>query len=137
MDYQIDNIYTDDDRARVIAGFAAYAEDKIGASRQMRDWVLRNDAGQCIAHLQMVYVGSDGYIKSLWVDGAHRGVGLAKRLMACAEDFARAQDFKQIWVDTYSYQAPAFYKACGFVQEYEIPAYQQGHARIFLRKALR
>jgi ribosomal protein S18 acetylase RimI-like enzyme len=136
MDYQLDNKYTDNDKARVKAGFAAYSEDKIGVSRRFKDWVVRGEDGLCIGHLQMMIVGKDGYIKSLWVDESHRGEGLAKFLMNAAEDFAVENGFNQIWVDTYSYQAPEFYKAYGFVLECEIPEYQKTHSRIFLRKNL-
>ena len=42
-----------------------------------------------------------------------------------------------VWVDTYSFQAPEFYAAMGYVPFGRLPNYPKGHERIFYRKMLR
>jgi ribosomal protein S18 acetylase RimI-like enzyme len=136
MNYQIDNNYTDEDKARVIAGFAAYAEGHDVPPRVRKAFVYRDGAGLCIACLEMQIAGKQGYIKTLWVDDKHRAQGLAKALMQEAEDFAHSEGFAMLFVDTFAFQAPAFYKKCGFSQIAEVPDYIAGHSRVFLRKML-
>lgn len=134
MNYQVDRQLNKDDEARVKAGFALYARQEIGAARETHDWVLRDDAGLCIGHLQLIEVGQEGYIKMLWVDENYRGQKLGMRLIDLVEEYARQQGYSKLWVDTYAYQAPEFYLKCGFKKICEVPEYQAGHARIFLRK---
>lgn len=134
MSYHIDRQLNDDDKARVKAGFALYAQAHIGASRLTHDWVMRDDTGKCIGHIQLIEVGQEGYIKLLWVDEQHRGLGYASKLVSLVEDYATKAEYNCLWVDTYAYQAPEFYQKCGFVKICEVPAYQAGHARIFFKK---
>jgi len=136
MDYQIDNIYTDDDKARVEAGFARYAVAHDVPARVRKTWLYRDDAGACIACLEMHVAGQQGYIKTLWVDDAHRGQGLAQNLMREVEGFAKSAALHDLFVDTFAFQAPEFYLKCGFHRIAEVPDYIAGHARIFLRKQI-
>ena len=136
MTYQLDTNYRDEDKARVNAGFAAYAVQNNVPPRSCQNFVYRDESGVCIACLEMLVAGTQGYIKTLWVDDAHRGQGLAKDLMRKAEDFAIEQHFSDLFVDTFAFQAPEFYKKCGYTIIAEVPDYIAGHARVFLRKPL-
>lgn len=136
MTYHLDTIYTEQDKARVKAGFATYAVQNNVPPREEKNWIYRNEDGQCIACLEMMIAGKQGYIKTLWVDEAHRGAGLAKALMAEVEAFAKDSAFDTLFVDTFAFQAPEFYKKCGYVLVADVPDYISGHARLFFRKAL-
>lgn len=59
-------------------------------------------------------VGTLFHISLLAVDPVLRGTGLGKALMMEAEKWAKAQGCNTITLTTQDYQAPDFYKACGF-----------------------
>jgi ribosomal protein S18 acetylase RimI-like enzyme len=56
--------------------------------------------------------------------------------MQRAEDLAREKDCVGIWLDTFSFQAPEFYKKLGFSECGEILDYPLGHKRHFFQKRL-
>lgn len=65
-----------------------------------------------------------------------RGTGIGSRLMAEAEAAAIEAGCEGIWLDTFSFQARAFYEKLGFVIAGEIPNHPRGESRYFMRKPL-
>jgi DNA-binding MarR family transcriptional regulator len=57
-----------------------------------------------------------GEIKRMWVDHPHRGLGIAKRLLAALEETARRQGFERIRLDTNRAldTAKAMYRSAGY-----------------------
>lgn len=53
-------------------------------------------------------------IDILWVDESYRGQGLGKRLLEEAEHIARAKKCSFVKLNTFSFQAPEFYKRYGY-----------------------
>lgn len=76
------------------------------------------------------------YIDSLWCDEAYRGQGIASQLMAMLCAIAIEKNIKQIFVDTYDFQAQNFYRKHGFECIGIIPSYWLGHDRLFLKRIL-
>ena len=66
--------------------------------------------------------------------GAAKGVGLGREVMALAEAEAKRQGLLGMWLDTWTFQAPAFYPRLGFVECGRIKNYPPGHDRIFYVK---
>lgn len=77
------------------------------------------------------------YIQYLWVSPLKTGKGLGKELMLKAEAFAREKNCVGIHVDTFSYQAPEFYKALGFSEFGRLENYPDTATRIYLQKRLK
>ncbi len=75
------------------------------------------------------------FIALLWVHGDLRRGGIGRGLMAEAERRAAAQGCHSAWVDTFSFQAPGFYKNLGY-REFGRLDYKPEHQRIFLQKQL-
>lgn len=77
-------------------------------------------------------------VKILWVADGHRGRGLGARLMAAAEQAARARGCHGAWLDTSSARAEGFYRRLGYAAfgALENSAGEQppGHRRAFLCK---
>jgi ribosomal protein S18 acetylase RimI-like enzyme len=56
--------------------------------------------------------------------------------MHAAEAEARRRGLTGIWLDTWTFQAPGFYRKLGFAEVGRIPNYPPGHDRIFFMKRL-
>ena len=76
------------------------------------------------------------YLDLLWVKDELRGRGYRHRLLTLAEDEARQRGAKNAYLDTFSFQAPDFYKKLGYQDFGELGDFPAGHTRYFLKKEL-
>ncbi|ELY4815520.1 GNAT family N-acetyltransferase [Cronobacter malonaticus] len=76
------------------------------------------------------------HIEFLWVDESLRGQGTGASLMAMAEAEGRKRGCKRVFVDTFSFQAPDFYRKQGYDIYGVAPDYRYDHSRFYLSKAL-
>ena len=76
------------------------------------------------------------YIDLMWIKEEHRRCGYGHRLLALAEEEARKRGAKNAYLDTFSFQAPDFYKKHGYRVFGELPDFPSGHQRYFLTKQL-
>jgi ribosomal protein S18 acetylase RimI-like enzyme len=75
-------------------------------------------------------------IDLIWVKEELRGRGYGHRLLTLAENEARQRGAKNAHLDTFSFQAPSFYKQHGYQVFGELADFPPGHQRYFLRKQL-
>ena len=71
------------------------------------------------------------YIETLAVAAEHRGQGLGAALVQEAERIGRDRDCHAVWVDTFSFQAPEFYRRLGYIPFGVLPDFPSGQERIF------
>lgn len=71
------------------------------------------------------------YVELLAVAEAGRGKGIGTKLMTRMEADARLRGMQGIWLDTYSFQAPEFYKRLGFSEFGRIDGYPDNGCRHF------
>jgi len=76
------------------------------------------------------------YINLLFVKDELRGRGYGHRLLILAEDEVRKRGAKNVYLDTFSFQAPDFYKQHGYQIFGELKDFPAGHQRYFLTKQL-
>ena len=76
------------------------------------------------------------YINLMWIKEAFRNRGYGQRLLALAEDEARQRGAKYAYLDTFSFQAPGFYKKYGYEIFGELADFPTGHQRYYLKKQL-
>ena len=76
------------------------------------------------------------YLDLLWVKEDLRRQGYGKQLLSKAEDIARERGAKNVFLDTFSFQAPEFYQKYGYRVYGELPDFPTGHQRFFLTKQL-
>jgi GNAT superfamily N-acetyltransferase len=76
------------------------------------------------------------FIQYLWVDESIRGTGMGKKLLKQAEDYAAEKNCRLIKIDTFSFQAPNFYKSLGYEVYGQIEDFPEGCTHYFLYKKL-
>ncbi len=99
---------------------------------------VRDEKGEIVAALHGWTWCGACRVQALWVHKDLRHQGFGRRLLAAAEQEARARGCEQILLDTFSFQAPLFYQKLG----YEVTGVAEGfprspHSEYHLRKSLR
>jgi GNAT superfamily N-acetyltransferase len=75
-------------------------------------------------------------IRQLWVDEAHRGRGIGTRLMRAIEARAEARGCSTFYLETWTFQARAFYERLGYDVRLTIDGYAPGVAKyVMMREA--
>lgn len=77
------------------------------------------------------------YVSVLWIDERHRGGGWGEALLRAAEAEAAARGSRGVWLDTFSFQAPGFYRKLGYEEFARLENFPEGHARLSFLKHLR
>lgn len=99
-------------------------------------WALDEDgavAGGLVGHTWTTWL----HVTYLWVDETHRGGGLGSRLLATAERIARDERrCTAVRLETWDFQAPAFYRRQGYEVVCVIPDYPPGITEYTLTKRL-
>jgi GNAT superfamily N-acetyltransferase len=76
------------------------------------------------------------YINLMWVREDLRGGGYGRRLLLLAEEEGRKRGAAYAYLDTFSFQAPDFYKKLGYEVFGKLTDFPTGHQRYFLKKQL-
>lgn len=103
--------------------------------RPLRLFVRDEDGAVAGGLIADVYFGWT-FVKILWVDERLRGHGLGAELMRRAETAARELGCTGIWLDTFTFQAPDFYRKLGYEEFGRLDEYPPGFSRHFFRKLL-
>ena len=80
--------------------------------------VLFDENEEAIGVLNAFTAFSEVYIEDLWVDKSSRGKGHGRKLLQELETHFKGKGFNNINLVTSQFQAPEFYKKCGFKVEF-------------------
>jgi ribosomal protein S18 acetylase RimI-like enzyme len=128
---------TDEERQAILLPLRAYNAAKAGVSTQEPVALLvRNENGEILGGLHGRVFYQWLYIDLLSVPEQARGQGMGTKLMQMAENLAREKECIGIWLDTFDFQAPEFYKKLGYSELGQIADYPPGHKRFFFQKRL-
>lgn len=94
------------------------------------------DSGETIGGLWGTLSYDWLFIALLFVPQQLRGQGLGTSLMREAEQIARQRNCAGIWLDTFGFQAPDFYRGLGYELFGELPDHPRGTNRFLLRKII-
>jgi GNAT superfamily N-acetyltransferase len=125
-------------RLAIAAPLVQYNESKAGPSGY-RPLVIeaRDGTGRIVGGLW----GSTGYgwlfTQLLAVPQESRGQGLGRRMLALAESEAMKRGCHAAWLDTFEFQARAFYEKAGYTCFASLADYPRGSSRYFMRKDLK
>jgi GNAT superfamily N-acetyltransferase len=76
------------------------------------------------------------FVDLLYVPQEARGKTIGTKLIATVEAFARRKGCSGVWLMTYSFQAPAFYRKLGYRAFATLNHHPKGNKLFFFRKSL-
>jgi GNAT superfamily N-acetyltransferase len=76
------------------------------------------------------------FVELLFVPEAARGQCVGTELLRRAEAEAARRGCHGVWLDSFSFQAPDFYRRLGYAEFGVVEDYPPGHSRHFLKKRL-
>lgn len=128
---------TADDLDAVDAGLHLYnlSAADLGAVRSMACFA-RAASGEVIGGVRARQWGAAVEVQQLWVDERHRRRGVASRLMRMLEQAISERGATVVYLDTFSFQAPAFYRHCGYRTALRIDGFPDGIAKHLMLKQL-
>jgi GNAT superfamily N-acetyltransferase len=97
---------------------------------------IRNTDDQIIAGLSGYTWAGFCEIRFLWVGEDLRGRGYGKQLLAAAETEAKARNCSLVVLNSYSFQAPDFYRQLGYKEAGHVDDCPPGEANYYFRKHL-
>ena len=104
---------------KVEQGMVQYeAEHGIDVNYQRFYLLCHNNANEIVGVLNAYTAFAEIYIDDLWVDSNNRGKGYGSLLIKELEDRFTNKGFNNINLCTSAFQAPEFYKKCGFELEF-------------------
>ena len=125
------------DNAVVREGIIASNENILGERDKPFSIFLKNDLGKVFGGIQ-AFLGTESvYIDVLWVEENLQKQGYGTKLLDAVEREAIKNGCIFSLVDTWDFQAEAFYLKNDYERIEEIKNYWLGHSKIFLRKNLR
>jgi len=135
-EYQI--VYLDKPDWGVIgSGISQYNKEQAGDDKgQTLCFVLRTPDEEVVGGVIGATFWDWLYIDLMWIKEELRGRGYGHRLLELAEEEGRKRGAKNAYLDTFSFQAPEFYKKRGYQVFGELKDFPQGHQRYFLTKQL-
>jgi GNAT superfamily N-acetyltransferase len=75
-------------------------------------------------------------LQQLWLPDAQRGQGIGRRLMEAFEGAARGRGCTRVYLDTFTFQAPDFYRAMGYRVVLDLDGFAPGVRRFTMLKDL-
>lgn len=127
-----------EDISRIGEGIDRYVGEMFpGKSVGTITFFVRDEAGEIVGGVSGNY-GSFGwlYIDALWVSEHLRDCGYGTKLMEMIEAEGVRNGCGNVYLNTFSFEAPEFYKKLGYTVFAELEDFPPGHSRLFLRKAL-
>ncbi|MEO8143453.1 MAG: GNAT family N-acetyltransferase [Betaproteobacteria bacterium] len=122
---------------RIRRGLIAYNTQWAGKPEYTRLVLSARDAkGRIVGGLTGDLYWNALYIELLWLEEGARKGGFGRRLMREAEKRARRAGKDLIFLNTYTFQAPGFYRKLGFRSFGRIRNYPRGGSRVFFVKTL-
>ncbi|RUL97405.1 GNAT family N-acetyltransferase [Rhizobium chutanense] len=123
--------------AAITDALSAFNTGDVGPSeRRPLAVLIRDTGGKVTGGLSGFTAWGWLFTQMLYIPDTLRGTGLAGKLLAKAEEEARARGCRGAWIDTFSPQALHVYIGQGYEVFGELEDFPEGRTRSFLRKNL-
>ena len=136
MNFRVTTSPTDGDISEIHEMLRAYNRAKRERSEDVPLGIFVEEEGRKLAGLTGEIFGNWLMIKYLFVDESLRGSGVGRSLMERAEAEAKERGAKYAFVDTFSFQAPGFYKKLGYKEVFTLTEYPYTGSRTYFTKEL-
>ena len=137
MNFEITEVIKEEDREVIFQGLLEYNLARIEDMNKKELGVYVNDeTGKKVAGLIGETHGNWLFVKYLWVSEELRGQNIGSQLLSQAEQTAKERGCKFAFLDTFSFQAPLFYKKQGYQEVFTLEEYPLTGKRIYLTKTL-
>ncbi len=123
-------------RQDILGKLRAYNRERIGPVDRRPMTLALNDDATLIGGLAGETFMGWLTIDMVWIDPAFRGRGHATALLAEAEQEARRRGATDCVLDTFSFQAPGFYRKHGYREFGRLDDFPAGHYRHYMTKSL-
>ncbi|HEX6703338.1 MAG TPA: GNAT family N-acetyltransferase [Albitalea sp.] len=121
----------------LLAPLKSYSESRAGTlAPEALAVALRDERGEVVGGAWGGMVWGWLYTEMLVVPDGRRGRGLGTALMRTLEQEAVRRGCHSAWVDTFDFQAPAFYEKLGYSCFGRLDDFPIGSTRYFLRRTL-
>jgi len=129
---------TEEERLAILAPLVDYNAQQAGDGLSEKLALLVRDevSGEILGGLHARVLYRWLFVELLVVPEQTRGQGMGSTLMQRAEDLARERGCVGVWLDTFEFQAPDFYRQRGYTEFGHIDDYPPGHKRFFFQKRL-
>lgn len=97
---------------------------------------VEDDSGELMAGLVAETFGNWLEIEYLFVKEDLRGQGIGSKLLQQAESEAKKRNCRYVFVNTYQFQAPAFYQKHGYKEVFTLKDYPYTGQRHYYQKDL-
>jgi GNAT superfamily N-acetyltransferase len=119
-------------------GLVEFNRGTVGPLRYSRKVLsVRGAKGRVLGGLILESYLRESYVELLWLSAEARGARVGSRLLAEAERVALQRGSVLIHLNTYSFQAPAFYEKNGYQRFGSMEGSPPGQSRHFYMKRLR
>ena len=98
----------------VLGGLIGYNNEKLGKQKYKRLAVSLRERGKIVGGIVGEVWTNVLFIQLFWIEQKLRGKDYGTKLIGAIEDEARRFGATRSYVDTMSFQAPGFYRSCGY-----------------------
>ena len=120
----------------VLGGLIRYNNEKMGKQKYKRLAVSLREGNAIVGGIVGEVWTAVLFIQLFWLEQRLRRKGFGAKLIKAIEDEARRFGATHAYVDTMSFQAPGFYRTCGYKEFGSIEGYPGGVTRHWLTKTL-
>ncbi len=137
MNFEITDNIKQEDEDVIFQGLLQYNLPRI-EDKNPKDLgvYIRDENGELLAGLTANTHGNWLTIKYLWVSEELRSQGVGSRILKQAEEEAKKRGCKYSFLDTFSFQAPEFYKKYGYKEQFALNNYPVTGKRYYFTKNL-
>ena len=120
----------------VLGGLLGYNAEKMGKQKYKRFAISLREGDRIVGGIVGEVWTTVLFIQLFWIEQKLRGKNYGTQLIMAIEGEARKLGATRAYLDTMSFQAPGFYRACGYEEFGSIEGYPEGITRHWFTKAL-
>ncbi|MGM0844729.1 MAG: GNAT family N-acetyltransferase [Bacillota bacterium] len=123
-------------RKKVIEHNMNNISEEVKTPLENLSFIIRNEQEEIVGGITATLFWGHCHIDYLWIEQSCRKKGYGKELLAKMEKLAKDKGCYLIILDTFSFQAPEFYKSQGYKVFGTVEDFPKGNRQFYLEKRL-